>query len=301
MPRKKIHSGFVSIVGRPSTGKSTFLNRILDQRVSIVSRHPQSTRNLIRGIYNTDTAQCVFLDTPGFNESKNTFNKRLRSLMHHSLDHIDEVLYFIDVTRKLGKEDALIQTTLLQKRVSVTAVINKCDIAHETEIAKKEQELQSLSWIKAVFRISATTAMGTDLLIEHVIKKLPMHEPYYPRDVYTDQDPSLRITEIIRHVCWNNLKQEIPYALYVEIQHSTIHHTDTGEIRAAELDVVVYVEQKSHIPIFVGKKGSKIASIRKSSEILLREIFPYPIHLHIQCKHAPKWRTNTQVLTDTIY
>ncbi len=301
MPRKKIHSGYVSIVGRPSTGKSTFLNGILQHKVSIVSPHPQSTRNLIRGIYNTEDAQCVFIDTPGFYTSKKKVNKRLSSLLHQSLEGIDQVLYFVDATRSMGDEDACIQDTLKNNPILTTAVINKCDIAQKSDVIQKQQMLEFFPWIKSVFCISATTLEGVQALLDYICTALPIHEPYYPRDVYTDQDPTLRITEVIRHVCWKNLSQEIPHALYVEIQHSEVHRNDNKDIIAAELDIVIYVEQKSHIPIVVGKKGTKIRTLRESSEKLLTEIFPYPIQLHLQCKHAPKWRTDPQVLNDTMY
>ncbi len=301
MPRKTFRAGFITLIGRPSTGKSTFLNEVLDQKVSIVSPYPQSTRNLIRGIHNLENGQLVFVDTPGFHLSNKRFNKRLTSLLYHALDSVDLQLYFVDATRKLGTEDEQIQKLIEGNNTPSIVIINKCDIAPPEKIINLQKYFKEKDWVKEIFAISALTHGGIPNLLSHIENALPIHPPYYPDTVYTDQHPSLRITEIIRHTCWENFKQEIPYALYVEIEKSLVHKDDNNEITSVDLDVIIYVDSKSHIPIVVGKKGSQIKKLRESSSKILKNVFPYPIELHLQCKQKPKWRTNSAVLNKTIY
>lgn len=311
MPR----SGFVSIVGRPSSGKSTLLNALCGHKISIVSPIPQTTRNKIRGILTDDRGQIVFLDTPGFHTSERTFNLHMRDLVTESLEEVEAVLYVTDATRAPGPEEEELADLLAGLSVPIVAALNKVDDSRaRTEetaafVAARLPDAQ-------VQRVSAVAGTGLSELATTLFEHLEDGELYYPEEFYTDQDPALRIAEIVREKAIAELKQEIPHALFVDIADMEMRETPGAAGRAggggsgvggpgggvddpAELLWVrafVTVERDSQKGIVIGRGGERIRRVKADAEAELAELFPYPVTLDLRVKVQPKWRTNETLL-----
>jgi len=293
---KEHRTGVVAIVGRPSTGKSTFLNRACGHTVSIISAIPQTTRNRIRGIVNRPGGQLVFVDTPGFHESDRTFNRHMRGLIEESIRDAELILYVVDPTRPLGsEEESLCEIVTHHSSLPALAVVNKIDLVDESSL------VQTVAWLRQrlpavpVRNMSAETGDGVEPILDELIRLAPEGEAVYPEDHYTDQLPEFRVAEIIREQAINRTSREVPHSIYVEVSDMEIRPSggaeDTLWIRAFLL-----VERESQKGILVGKAGAKIKTIRQSAQKEIASLFPYRIHLDLRVKVDPKWRRRDHVL-----
>ncbi|MEM5948842.1 GTPase Era, partial [Spirochaetia bacterium 38H-sp] len=278
-----------TIIGRPSSGKSTLLNTLCGYKVAITSPVPQTTRNKIRGILTEERGQIIFIDTPGYHHSEKKFNKHLTELVKSSLEETDMVLYLVDSTREAGEEEQDIINILKTIKTPVVCAINKTDL-QET----KKQSLETL--IKAqlnphsLHHISAITGAGLEKLKTTLFELAQEGQPLYPAEYITDQDPRFRIAEIIREKAILQTKQELPHALYIDILDLE-EKNNTLWARAQ-----ICVERESQKGIVVGKGGNKIKQIRTQAEKELTEIFEKPIKLDIRVKAVPRWRRNDSIL-----
>jgi GTP-binding protein Era len=282
-------SAFISLVGRPSSGKSTLLNRLCGNKVSIVSKVPQTTRNKIRGIVNRPEGQLVFIDTPGFHRSEKKFNLYMKDLVVTSLQEVDMVLYLIDLTRPVGEEEQDLMKLLRSFHGHVMVALNKSDQepSHEKQITDNLGELG----FKPPFRIiSALSGSGVEGLLAHLFALAPEGEALYPEEFYTDQDPEFRIAEVIREKAILQSHQEVPHSIFVEVADSETQG------KALWVRAFIHVERESQKGIMVGKGGSKIKKIRIEAEQELRKIFPYRVDLDLRVKVTPKWRRRDHLL-----
>ncbi|MDC7241068.1 MAG: GTPase Era [Spirochaetales bacterium] len=283
-------SAFVAIIGRPSAGKSTLLNALCREKVSITADVPQTTRNKIRGIVTEEEGQLVFIDTPGFHHSDRKFNNYLKDVVHSSLEEADMVLYVVDATRTPGPEEQeIIQILKKQKDKPVLLVINKTD--QKSEYLSEIRGLLSVNvHPDALMETSALEGTGVDALRDRLIELAPEGELMYPEDYYTDQEPEFRIAEIIREKAISQVSDEIPHALYVEI-------ADT-EMKENELWVRAFltVESESQVGIVVGKEGKRIKWIRIASLKEFKKIFNYKVRLDLRVKVNPRWRRKDYLL-----
>ena len=288
-------SAFVAIIGRPSSGKSTLLNTLCGEKVSITSSVPQTTRNKIRGIVNDPRGQLVFLDTPGYHRSERKFNLYLRDLAESTLQESDAVLYVADLSRAPGAEEndvlALLQATALPK----LCALNKVDLPRTLEQSYREL-LAERSPATPLFLISALSGEGTKALLDALFAAAPEGEPFYDADFYTDQAPEFRIAEIIREKAIARTQQEVPHALYVEIADMEMREGATEEDRALWVRAFLNVERDSQKGILVGKAGAQIRDIRLEAQRELNDIFPYRIHLDLRVKVQHKWRSRDPLL-----
>jgi GTP-binding protein Era len=282
-------SAFISLIGRPSSGKSTLLNRICGNKVSIVSSVPQTTRNKIRGIVNRSAGQLVFIDTPGFHQSEKKFNRYMKKLVITTLDEVDMVLYLVDLTRPVGDEERQLVRLLSSFRGEVVVALNKVDQEQSHEEAIKAS-FQRLGFDRPCERISALTGKGVEELLQLLFELAPEGEAFYPAEYYTDQEPQFRIAEIIREKAINQTRQEVPHSLFVEVADSELHDEQLW-VRA-----FIHVERDSQKAILVGKGGSKIKSIRIEAEKDLEELFPYTVRLDLRVKVTPRWRRRDNLL-----
>lgn len=298
-------SGFIAVVGRPSTGKSSLVNALCGHKISIVSPAPQTTRNKIRGIYNTAHGQAVFLDTPGLYNSRKPLNRHLRELVTASLDEVDAVLYVIDVSRPVGSEERYIAALLGESRLATVVALNKIDLRRAGGRDPLELVRSSLP-AAAVAETSAVRGDGLDKLQQALFAALPEGELLYPEEFYTDQDPEFRIAELIREQAVLQSRQELPHALYVEI--SDLELRDEQAARPAAEDekereellwirAFLIVERESQKGIMVGKGGSRIKAIRQAAQREISRVFPYRIHLDLRVKVNPGWRRQEHLLS----
>jgi len=287
-------SAFVAIIGRPSAGKSTLLNALCREKVSITADVPQTTRNKIRGIVTEEEGQLVFIDTPGFHHSEKKFNQYLKDIVYSTLEEADMVLYVVDSTRPPGNEEQEIITLLnKQTKKPVLLVLNKVD-----KSGNFKTEIKGLMRVnvhpEALMETSALSGLGVDALRDRLIELAPEGDLMYPGDYYTDQEPEFRIAEIIREKAISQTSDEIPHALYVEI-------ADT-EMKEKELWVRAFltVESESQVGIVVGKDGKKIKWIRIASLKEFKKIFPYKVRLDLRVKVNPRWRRKDYLLKGLI-
>ncbi len=285
-------SAFIAIIGRPSAGKSTLVNALCGEKVSITADVPQTTRNKIRGILTEERGQLVFIDTPGFHHSEKKFNQYLKEVVFSSLEEADMVLYVVDSTRPPGKEEQeIIELLNKQKDKPVLLVVNKSDMK-----GNYKEEIKGLLAVNvhpdALLEISALKETGTGELKDRLFELAPEGELMYPEDYYTDQEPEFRIAEIIREKAISQVSEELPHALYVEI--SDMEMKEEG--RELWVRAFITVESESQVGIVVGKEGKRIKWIRIASLKEFRKIFPYKVRLDLRVKVNPRWRRKDYLL-----
>ena len=293
-----LRTAVVAIIGRPSAGKSTFLNTACQEPVSIVSPIPQTTRNAIKGIVNTSFGQLIFIDTPGYHDSEKKLNLRLRNVTESQLEGIDCVLYVIDSTRSPGEEEAKTAALLKGLQNKTVVAINKCDLPASRPLPIRQfisEQLPQLSGDR-IFEMSAEKDTGINEVLKALYDISPEGQPVYDEELYTDQDLTFRVCEIIRGEAINRLQDEIPHAVYVEV--ADVEHRNEGKklwIRA-----FLCVERESQKGIVIGKGASKIKEIRMAAVKKLSEIYIQKIDLDLQVKVDKNWRQRDYTLNRLI-
>lgn len=282
-------TALVTIIGRPSAGKSTFLNTAAGEKISIVSEVPQTTRNAIRGIVNTSYGQIVFVDTPGYHESDKKMNLKMRNIVAEQLESADSILYIIDSTRACGDEERRIASLLKGLEDKIVVAVNKTDgpSSKPAEVRKfLRAELPALSEEK-IFEISAKNDVGINEVLKAIYDSAPVAPHLYPEEFYTDQEVDFRIAEVIREQAINRLDQELPHCIYVQIADLEMKTPSRMWCRA-----FLCVEKESQKAIVIGKGAQMIKTIRIESIKQLRKLFDYKIDLDLQVKVDKKWRQN---------
>lgn len=294
-----MNSGVVTIIGRPSAGKSTFLNTASGEKVSIVSSIPQTTRNAIRGIVNTTKGQIVFIDTPGYHKSEKKLNLKLQEIAKTRLEEGDAVLYLIDLSREFGEEEKNICSLLIPLQNKTVIGLNKADLkSSKAELVKKEL-LSLLPDIpqERIFEISALKDEGINEILSLLIELLPEGETLYPEDIYTDQDVVFRITEIIREQAILHTREEIPHALYAGVEDAEMRKNG----KELWVRAFLYVEKESQKAMLIGKGAAVIKSIRIKSMAELRKIFPYKVQLDLQVRVNKNWSQKDNIIKKISY
>lgn len=291
-------TAIVVIVGRPSAGKSTFLNTACQEPVSIVSAIPQTTMDAIRGIVNTSFGQLVFVDTPGYHESEKKLNLKLRSVTENQLKGTDCILYILDCTRPPGDEEEQTAAIIAPYTAHVVAAINKIDLpgAKPDDVhAFLGKTLPGLPDSR-ILNISAKNDTGINDVLTALYDLAPTAPALYPENCYTDQEVGFRISEVIRGEAINRLKEEIPHCVYVDI--SDMEMREEGKLLWVR--AFLCVERDSQKGIVIGKGAAMIKTIRLESLKKLRQIFDYKIDLDLQVKVDKNWRQKDTVLAKII-
>ncbi|MDP3180125.1 MAG: GTPase Era [Spirochaetaceae bacterium] len=288
-------SAFVAIAGRPSAGKSTLVNALCGEKVSIVSPVPQTTRNAVRGIVNRPEGQLVLLDTPGFHISDKRFNIKLREVAVDAFSDADIVLYLVDASRKPGAEEEALATALAPASSRLVVGVNKID-AREADVALARLFASTRFPAAPIFDISALKGEGLDALLAELYARASEGPPWYPEEYYTDQEPVFRIGEIIREKVMLHTRDELPHAVYVAYEDSS-RGTDGSLL--ARYDLVV--ERESQKGILIGKGGSMIGRIREEAEADLAGIFDYAVRLKLSVRVDNEWKKDEKRLRDLIF
>jgi GTP-binding protein Era len=292
-------SAFVAVVGRPSVGKSTLVNLFCGGNVAIVSPTPQTTRNAIRGIVNREAGQLVFVDTPGRHLSDKKFNRTLTKTSDRVLAESDIILYVLDASREPGPEEeavvaalaALPQDTLRDKTV---AAINKADLPRADAPAITVFLRDKLPAVPPshIFTVSALRKQNTDALLDVLFEKAPEGAAWYPKEFYTDQEVPFRVAEIIRGAAISRLREELPHAVFVNIEDLALKNGGkTLCVRA-----VICVERESQKGMVVGKGGTMLKYIRERAQKELDAVFDWKVKLDIRVKTVKDWRSDDRIL-----
>lgn len=281
-------SGFVCVVGAPSVGKSTLVNAFVEEKVSIVSQKPGTTRNRINVILTSNDAQIVFVDTPGIHKPLHMIGKYLFKIAISALEGNDLILFVISATR-VGSADEIVAAKIKELKTPVIGVINKMDIANESYLKEARAIFDDLS-VEDVFEISAIQNKGTDDLIKKITSMLQEGPKYYPDDIVTDRPTAFMISEIIREKVFELTHEEIPYSTAVEIDQIE----DDEDI--TNIYATIFVERDSQKGIILGKGGRMIKEIgtlaRKDIEYLLdNHVF---LSLHVKVK--TNWTEDEKML-----
>ena len=293
-------SGFVTIIGRPNVGKSTFLNACLGQKISIISPKAQTTRNAIKGIYTDDEAQIVFIDTPGIHKPKNGLGDYMNKQSMSSLNEADMVLWIVDGTEEFGSGDSYVIHLLEHSKAPVTLVINKIDLVNDEANNKFNREyldnninkFTSAYEFNNVIEISALNKTNVDKLIQTIKDNLDEGPMYYPKDAITDEPERFIVAEIIREKIFLLTKEEVPHSIAVDVDQMKKDEDGLMNIFAT-----IYCDRKSQKKIIIGAGGKMIKDIgtlaRKEIVMLLGE----KIYLELWVKVEDGWRDKRQSLT----
>ena len=284
------HVGSVGLIGRPSTGKSSLVNRICGHKVAIVSPVPQTTRSRVRGIVTRPQGQLIFLDTPGLHLSERKMNLVLRDVALSVTGEVDLLLLVFDAGRAFGREDHAVLTAARGFSGPCVAVRNKVDLKAPRDAARAMAQAVHAAGIDELHPVSALTGAGVERLVARLLELSPRGDLHYPADVYTDQSPDFRVAEIVRERVFRRTRAEVPHAVYVEVLDL--------EPRADGLwaRATIWVERPSQVGIVVGRRGAGIADIRRGAEAQLRAIFGRGVNVDLRVKVRKKWRHDDSVL-----
>jgi GTP-binding protein Era len=264
-------SGFISILGRPNVGKSTLFNRILGEKIAIVTEKPQTTRNRILGIKHVEGGQMIFLDTPGLHQGRSALNQRMVQTAIASGQEADALLFVIEATSPLIKEDRQMLESLKGSQGVRFLIINKIDLVRKERLLPIIDQYQKLHPFQAILPISAMTGEGIGILLEEIMEVLPESPPYYPEDMITDQTERFLVSEVIREKVIEQTFQEIPYSTAVTIESFKEH----PEKNLVVIKATIHVERISQKKILIGKGGQKLKQIgemaRKAMEAFLEK------------------------------
>ena len=286
-----MRSGFVSFVGRPNVGKSTLLNSILGKRVAITSDKPQTTRNMIQGIYNDKDTQIVFVDTPGIHKPKSRLGKVLNKQAYYSINDVDIVVLVVDISEKIGTGDKFVIDVLKNiENKPVFLVINKIDKLPKEEILKKIDEYQKLYDFAEIIPVSARKKDNTDRLLEVIKKYLPDNIKYFNDNTITSSSPSFIISEFIREKILDLTSEEIPYSVTVIVENLE------EDERSMSINAVVVVDRENLKKIIIGKNGSMIKEIGIRSRKDIETYFNKRVYLELFVKVVDKWRDKEKFL-----
>ena len=292
-------AAFVAVVGRPSVGKSTLINLICGEKVAIVTAVPQTTRNAIRGIYNSEQGQLVFVDTPGRHDSQRKFNKKLLEVSDRTLDESDLVLYVLDAGRAPGQEETEVAQRVSPLAEKTVIAINKVDSADIDSRKIKDFLSGHLPGIlpERLFEISAKNNTGIEPVLSALFALSPDESPFYDQEYYTDQGVDFRISEIIREQAILRLYDELPHSLYVEVADTEFKDAEKMHLWVRAF---LMVERESQKGMVVGKGGEKIKAIRLAAEKELNRIFDWKTELDLRVKTGKDWRSKDVTLKKLI-
>ncbi|MEG2337764.1 MAG: GTPase Era [Clostridium sp.] len=290
-------SGFVTIVGRPNVGKSTLMNSIVGEKLSIISNKPQTTRNKIQTILTKDNYQIVFVDTPGIHKPRHKLGEYMVNMAETTLNEVDVVLFLTTPEKKVGPGDRYILEQLKKAKSSVYLVINKVDTVNNVQIAQTIDAFTSEFDFEQVIPISAMKGKNTDTLLGLIEEKLPEGPMYYPEDMITDQPERFIVAEIIREKMLHSLKDEVPHGTAVEVM--IMKKDETKNLYT--INATIYCEKDSHKSIIIGKSGAMIKQIGEKSRRDIERLVDSKVFLELWVKVKKDWRDSVATLKSLGY
>ena len=285
-------SGFVSLIGRPNVGKSTLLNSIIGKKVAITSDKPQTTRNIIEGIYNASDTQIVFVDTPGIHKPKYKLGKYLNKQAYYSIDDVDVVVFLVDASEELGKGDLYIIEKLKEIDKPVILILNKIDKIKKEQILLKIDEYKDLYNFKEIIPLSALKKDNIKTLLEVLNKYLPDNNKYFDDDVYTNKRLEFLISEIVREKVFNLTNEEVPHSVTCIVEQIK------KEKNNYSINVAIIVDRDSLKKIIIGKQGSMIKEIGIEARKDLEELLDKKVYLELFVKTIKNWRDKEKYLQE---
>ncbi len=301
--QKKLHSGTVSIVGRPNTGKSTLLNYILKEKITIVSEVPQTTRYKIRGIFTDERGQIVFIDTPGMHISKHRLGKFLFNQINEAIEGCDLIIHLVDTTELTGQEERLMVEKLKGIKVPIILGLNKIDANPKFLDSyiklweeEKNKKITELTNDLILMPLSALRGTNLDKLIDTIFSHLPEGDLLYPEDIISDFPQRLALADIIREKLFLFLRKEVPHSLAVYIDQME-KRTD----KLIYIHAVIIVERASQKIIVIGRGGQILKEAGQKARQEIELLLEKKVFLETTVKVKPDWRQNPQILRELGY
>ena len=291
---QQFHSGFVAVVGRPNVGKSTLVNRLVGEKVSIVSPKPQTTRNRILGIVGTEHSQVVFVDTPGIHKPKTKLGDYMEKSVQDAVQGIDILCVLIDAS-KPRPEDHELAESYKGFKVPKYLLLNKTDLVRPQDLLPIISSFADAGF-DMVLPISAKAGEGVDILMQEIYKHLPQGPKYYPDDLWTDQNERQMIAEIIREKALMNLREEVPHGIGVEVLSVKEIRKDLTEIQAD-----IYCERASHKTIIIGRKGEMLQKIGSQARADIEKLLDCHVNLQLWVKVRTGWMDSSSDLKSLGY
>ncbi|MFP3918241.1 GTPase Era [Lysinibacillus telephonicus] len=295
---KSFKSGFISIIGRPNVGKSTFLNRVIGQKIAIMSDKPQTTRNKIQGVLTREHSQMIFIDTPGIHKPKHKLGEFMIKVSKDTLREVDLIMFMVNAEEELGKGDEFILELLQGTETPVFLIINKIDQIHPDEIIRIIETYKEKLPFAEIIPISALQGNNVENLLETIEKYLPEGPQYYPSDQVTDHPERFIISELIREKVLHLTREEIPHSIAVVIDKIKRDEENDNKIR---VQATIMVERDSQKGIVIGKRGALLKEVgtlaRKDIEMLLGS----KVYLELWVKVQKDWRNKSTFLRDFGY
>ncbi|KPL58603.1 GTPase Era [Rossellomorea vietnamensis] len=287
-------SGFISIIGRPNVGKSTFLNRVIGQKIAIMSDKPQTTRNKVQGVYTTDDAQMIFIDTPGIHKPKHKLGDFMMKIAQNTLKEVDVILFMVNVEEGLGKGDHFIIEKLKGVKTPVYLILNKIDQVHPDSLLPMIQQYNDLFPFAATVPISALEGNNVDQLLQVLKDQLPEGPQFYPADQITDHPERFIVSELIREKVLHLTREEIPHSIAVVIDK--MERKEEKDL----IDVIatIIVERDSQKGIVIGKQGSMLKEVGKRARVDIENLLGSKVYLELWVKVQKDWRNRSANLRD---
>ena len=294
---KKFYSGFVSLVGRPNVGKSTLMNRLIGEKIAIISPKPQTTRNKIQSILTKDDYQVIFIDTPGIHKPKHKLGQYMVKSAETTMNEVDVLLMIIEPNEKVLEVDNYIVERLEQVKTPVVLIINKIDTVEKEKILKIIDVYSKLYNFAEIIPISAMKGTNTEMLLETIKKYLPEGPKYFPEDMITDQPERQIVSEIIREKALQLLQDEIPHGIAVEIM--SMKKRENQDM--VDIEATIYCEKDSHKGIIIGKQGAMLKKIGSRARTDIQNLLGSPIYLQLWVKVKKDWRDSDFLLKNFGY
>lgn len=284
-------SGFISIIGRPNVGKSTFLNKVIGQKISIMSDKAQTTRNKIQGVLTKDDFQMVFIDTPGIHKPKHRLGDFMMKVAENTLNEVDAVIFMINADEGYGKGDQYIIDRLQQVNSPVFLIINKIDLIHPEKLLEIIDEYKDKGNFTEIIPISALQGNNVNHLLSELLKYLPEGPQYYPADQVTDHPERFVITELIREKALHLTREEVPHSIAVAMEN--MEERKDGVIL---IQATIITERSSQKGIIIGKQGSMLKNIGKKAREDIEALLGSKVYLELWVKVKKDWRNRESQL-----
>ncbi len=287
-------SGYVALIGRPNVGKSTLMNRILGEKLSIVTDKPQTTRNRILGIKTTPRSQILFFDTPGVHKGRHRLNEIMVNSAFASLQDADLILFLIEPVAERGEDESLVLKRLHEVKAPTYLIINKTDAVKKDRILPVIEAYQGLLLFEEILPLSALTGDGVALLEEKIVEALPEGPPFFPPESITDVSQRFMIAEMIREKIILRTHREIPYAVTVVVE--AVKRRERGAL--TDVEAVIYVEKESQKGILIGRRGAMLKEIGSRVRPEIESLLDSKVFLRLWVKVRKDWRSQVGALRE---
>ena len=297
MTEKNFVSGFVSIIGRPNVGKSTFLNYVIGQKIAIMSNKPQTTRNKIQGVYTSEHSQIIFIDTPGIHKPKHKLGDFMMKVAQNTLKEVDVILFMVNVTEKFGSGEKFILEKLQNVEAPVFLVLNKIDQTAKEEILQVIAQYKDRYSFAEIVPISALTGKNIDTLLKQIEKYMPEGPMYYPSDQVTDHPERFIVSELIRQEVLHLTREEIPHSIAVMVEKISTEN----EGRSVHIHATIIVERDSQKGIVIGKQGKMLKEVGIRARKDIENLFGSKVFLELWVRVEKNWRDKASYLREFGY